>query len=228
MMKNTFILITLLAAVLSINTPAVNADSGTYGTYGQYGGQPAPAQTILIDKKVGRPNGTATKGGVATYEYVDNLTVANARFKPGSPVMFQIRVKNTSTVTLNDVMVKDFVPSYLEPIEGFGNFDTATRIISVNAGSFRPDEEKIYYVKMQLFGQAQMPNDKGLFCLTNKVQAYNSVTSDEDTAQFCVEKEVMGAVEAPKAGPEAGILLAGVQTILLGVGFSLKKLSSKK
>lgn len=224
MMKNSFIFITFLAVVLSQSVKPVRADMGVYGQYGQYG-QPSPSQSILIDKKVGKPNGAATKGGVVTVEYVDNLTPSDVRYRPGQEVMFQLKVKNTSNVEMTNVTVKDFVPSYMEPIEGPGAFDTASRTVSFNAGTFRAGEEKVYYVKMKLFGQAQMPADKGLFCLTNKAQAYNNNVSDDDTAQFCIEKEVVGVKEAPKAGPEAGILILGANVLLTGIGLSLKKFS---
>ena len=198
-----------------------------YGQYGQYSSEPAPSASILIDKTVGKPDGTVTKGGVTNIQYVDNLSPSDVRFRPGEQVMFKLRVKNTSNVTLNNVMVNDIVPSYVEPIEGPGMFDAVTRLISFNAGSFAPDEEKTFTIKMQLYGQDKLPTDKGLFCLINKSRAYNELASDEDTAQFCVEKEVIGVVSTPKAGPEMGTLLLGAQAMLVGLGFSLKKITKR-
>jgi uncharacterized repeat protein (TIGR01451 family) len=227
---NKFAITILFTAVFMLFAPVVFADSGNYGTYGTYGtynGEPAPAQTILVDKKVGKIT-SITKGGVASVSYVDNLSPSDARFKPGSEVMFQIKVKNTSSVTLSNVTIKDFVPSYIEPMEGPGAFDAAGRVIAWDAGSFQPGEEKVYYLKTQLYGQAQMPADKGLFCLVNKAEAYTGSASDSDTAQFCVEKEVLGVKEAPKAGPEAGLLLMGANALLAGIGISLKRLTSQK
>ncbi len=216
-MKHKILFTILLAALLFIKTPAVLAD------YGQYGGTVTP-QTILIDKFVSKPY-TTTKGGTSTIEYVDNLTPSDPRFKAGAEVMFKLVVKNTSTITINNVTVKDFVPGYVEPIEGPGNYDSNSRTITFNAGDFAANEEKVYYLKMQLVPQANMPADKGLFCLTNKAQAYNDNASDEDTAQFCIEKEVIGVKKAPAAGPEMGIALAGAQMALIGLGIGLKKKS---
>jgi len=225
MMKKTLVFITLLATVLSFGASSISADYGVYG-YGQYG-QPVSSQTILVDKKVGMP-AAVTKGGITEVQYVDNLTPSSTKFKPGQAVMFQVKVKNTSNVDISNVTVKDYVPGYVEPVEGFGTYDSSTRIITLDAGSFKAGEEKVYYVKMQLYGQAPLPADKGLFCLTNKAAAYNGSASDEDTAQFCVEKEVIGAKEAPKAGPEAGMLLLGAQTALMGIGYGIKKLTARK
>jgi len=192
-----------------------------YGQYGQYG-QTTSSQSILIDKQVGKPVGV-TKGGVTEVEYVDNLTLSDTRFKPGAEVDFKIRVKNTSNVTLNSVTVTDTIPAYIEPIEGPGTYDSTTRIITVNAGSFAPNEEKVYFLKTQLYGQDKLPSDKGLMCITNYAKAYNDNTSDDDTAQFCIEKEVIGVTQAPKAGPELNFLLLAGQMGILGVGVLIKK-----
>ncbi len=223
-MKRIFFLLTLSALFVLAQANTVLAD---YSQYGQYG-QPAPVKTILVDKFVGKVTGSATKGGVINMEYVDNLTPADARFKPGNQVSFKIKVKNTSTETLTDVTVKDYVPAYLEPMEGPGIYDPATRIITWKAGDLAANEEKVYYLTMQLFPQNKLPADKGLFCLVNKAQGYSGNVADDDAAQFCVEKEVVGVKAAPKAGPEAGILLIGAQGIVAGIGYGLKKMTENK
>ena len=218
-MKKVFVaLITFIAVITLIPSPV-------QAQYGQYGGQPAPVQTILIDKMVGKPS-APTKGGVVTVQYVDNLTPSDPRFSPGQEVMFKLKVKNTSNVTLNNVTVKDYVPAYIEPVEGPGTFDSMSRVITWDAGSFAPNEEKTYFIKMQLTTQDKMPANKGLFCLTNKSQVYNGYASDDDSAQFCVEKTVVGVTTAPKAGPEMGLALMGLNAIGIYVGMRLKKKSA--
>lgn len=222
--KNLFIAILLPTTIYLLLTTNVLADFGQYGQYGQ----PVPAQTILIDKMVGKPTFTKTKGGVMNVEYVDNLTPSDVRFKPGQEIMFKLKVKNTSTITIDNVTVKDFIPAYMEPIEGPGTFDANTRVITFPAGSFNPNEEKTFYIKMQLYTQEKMPANKGLFCLVNKSQVYNNYASDDDSAQFCIEKQVVGVKKAPESGPEAGILLLGANTLLAGIGYGINKMTKKK
>ena len=217
MKKIVFALITVLA-LLSASTSSVHAQ------YGQYG-QPAPTQSILVDKKVARPV-SQTKGGTIQYDYVDNLTPSDTRFQPGSVIYFTIRVKNTSSVTLNNVMIQDRVPQYLNPIEGPGNYDSNSRTISFNAGSFTPDQEQTYTFKMQWASQNQLPADRGLMCVSNYARAYTDTVSDDDTAQACVEKQVVNVKAAPKAGPEINILLIVGELGMLGVGLMLKKKNS--
>jgi len=207
--------ILILISTFSILNSNVIADSGQYGQYGAN-------LSILIDKMVAKPGGgVQTKGGIVNYEYVDNLSPSDIRYKPGNQVIFKLKVKNTSNTSISNVTVKDFVPAYLEPIEEPGTFDSNSRVVTFDAGSFAADEEKTYLLKMQLNSQDKMPADKGLFCLTNKAQAYNGNISDDDVAQFCVEKEVVGTVKAPKAGPEMGIFMMLGELGLLGIGLKL-------
>lgn len=212
-MKKYFWILTLVIA-LFIASPV----SAQYGQYGQ----PAPVESILIDKQVSKPV-TQTKGGTLQYEYVDNLTPSDVRFQPGQYIYFKLRVKNTSSVTLNNVMVTDKVPWYLDPIEGPGTYDANTRVISFNAGTFNPSEEKLFYFKMQWFAQDKLPADRGLMCVSNYARTYTNNASDDDTAQACVEKQVVGVKQAPKAGPELNILMLMGELSMLGLGFKLRK-----
>ena len=213
-MKKLISLLTFSIIVLSA-TNRVNAQ------YGQYG-QPAPVESILVDKQVSKP-ATQTKGGILQYEYVDNLTPSDVRFQPGADIYFKIRVKNTSSVALYNVMVTDKAPQYIEPVEGPGVYDANARTISFNAGTFNPAEEKVFYFKMQWLTQDKLPADRGLICVSNYARAYTSNASDDDTAQACVEKQVVGVKQAPKSGPEMNILLIAGQLGMLGIGIKLKK-----
>lgn len=195
------------------------ASNKSFAQYGQYGA-PARSKTILIDKMVGKPG--VTKGGTAS-DFTDNFSPSDPRFSPGQEIVFRLVVKNASDVSLTNVEVKDFVPDFLEPLEVSGNFDRATRTLTFKAGDFGVDEEKEYFLKMRLASQDQLPSDKGLVCLLNKTQASTSEVFDEDTSQFCVEKQVVGAAQVPSAGPELGLALLGFNALAAGAGFWLRK-----
>jgi len=204
------------ATCFMLHISCINAQYGPYG--------PAGALTILIDKTVGKPIGQ-TKGGLVSLDYVDNLSVSDYKFRPGQEIFFQLKVKNTSGVSLSNVTVKDYVPSYLEPIEGPGSFDEGSRIITINAGNFAVDEEKVYVMKMKVFSQDKLPADKGLFCLVNKADASTNGVYDDDTSQFCIEKEVIAAEKVPSAGPEMGVLILAGELTVLGLGVMLRKMT---
>ncbi len=225
MNKFKAILITLIFCASLSLVKNVAADSDNDGQYGQYGdyGYP-PTQTVLIDKMVGKPY--ITKGGVTEVEYVDNLSASDPRFGPGQEIYFKIKVKNTANTRLTNVTVKDYVPAYLEPLEGPGSYDASTRIITFEAGDFEADEEKIYYIKMQVLPQDKLPADKGLFCEINKAVAYNDQVSDEDTAQYCIEKQVTGVTTVPSAGPAWALALVGLNMVGGAIGLYLRKKTS--
>ncbi len=158
-----------------------------------------------------------------TNDYVDNLSASDPRFAPGQEVLFKVKVKNTSERDITNVVVKDTVPSYLEPVEGPGTWDSSTRVITWNAGDFKVDEEKTYYIKMKVVNQDNLPSDQGLFCVTNKVVVTSSGPSDDDYSQLCIEKQVLGVVKVPAAGPELGAILLSGQILALGAGLIIRK-----
>ena len=211
-----FLLLTISFLLLA------TAVSAQYGQYGPYQG-PEPSLSIMIDKMVGTP--ITTKGGTDDVEFVDNLSPSDTRFLPGEEVLFKLKVKNTSEAKLNDVTVVDFLPDFVEPVEGPGTFSDETREITVEAGYFEVDEEKEFILKVRVLVQDELPEDEALICLVNNSQAFNENVSDEDTSQFCVEKEVLGVTEVPSAGPELGALLLSGQVTMLGLGILLKRKS---
>jgi uncharacterized repeat protein (TIGR01451 family) len=126
------------------------------GQYGPYEGK-KPAPGISVDKKVGLPH-TATKGGQTEYTYVDNLTSADRRFGPQEYVFFEIKVRNTSKVRLDDVVVRDYVPAYVELFENPGTFDGKDVVLKV--GTLQPGEEKVYIFKARIMAQTQSQSQR--------------------------------------------------------------------
>jgi uncharacterized repeat protein (TIGR01451 family) len=212
-MKKIFAFLAIAFSFLAI-TISVSAQCG-----GQYE-SPCQSYSIIVDKMVQKP-GTA--------DYVDNLSVSDPRYNPGNYVMFSVKAKNTSTTTLGGMTVKDFVPSYLTPIESPGTFDAATRTISWDAGFFNVNEEKTFYLKMQVNSQAYLPANQGLFCLTNKVEASSNTTVDDDSSQLCIEKQAVVPSKVPSAGPEMGLILLSGEILALGTGILMNyKLKNNK
>ena len=182
----------------------------------QYGS--TPSNSISINKLVGKPDGN-------NINYVDNLSVSDYKFSPNSDVFFQIKVRNTSNQELNDVTVKDFLPSYIDPIEGPGNFDFNNHLVTIDAGDFDVNEEKMYIIKTRIFTSDKLPSDKGLFCETNNAEARNNDVSASDQSSFCFEKQVNGGTTTPTAGPAQNILIVSL-TLLMGyAGFKLRRIS---
>jgi len=204
----------------------VSADSGQYGQYG--GG--SPSYSIMIDKMV--TTGNQTKGGQPSDSegkdvYVDNLSPSDPRFAPNDKVKFQIKIKNTSNVTLENVTVKDILPEWVYAIEGPGDYDKDTHTISWTYPKLDSGQEKIETVIAKVKPQDQLPADKGLICILNKSTVSATNAHDEDTAQFCIEKQVTTKGGQPvTTTPQAGapLLAFGALNLLgLGVGVWMRK-----
>lgn len=226
-MKSYLIGIFFVATIFITFTCGTVTATGTYGEYGQYG-TTTVSNAILIDKLVSKP-GTETRNGVTDMnyaEYYDNLSPSDAHFSPNQIVFFKLRVKNTSNVKQYNINVTDYVPSYVEPVEGPGTYDSNARKINFNAGDFEVNEEKTYFFKMQVTNANNLPSDRSLVCLVNKAEAKNDNVFDDDSAQFCIEKQsggVTGVTMVPSTGPEYGLVLLGLEAATLGFGFFLKK-----
>ncbi len=197
----------------------------TYAQYSQYG-QPTPSLSIVINKMVSVPT-EQNINDPSNAQYVDNLSSTDPRFHPGEYIYFKLAVQNTSTISITNVNVYDYLPSYINPVSGPGTYDSNNRTISFHAGDFDAGQEKDYYLKAQVNNQDNLPSDKGLFCLVNKATASNDQVSDNDTAQFCVEKVVPKITSAPSAGPEYGFVLLIGELSFIGSGFILNRISHK-
>ena len=214
----------MFALVTILNASAVMAGSGQYGQYGQYGGG-SPSYSIIVDKMV--MTGNQTKGGQEVY--VDNLSPSDPRFAPNAQVTFQVKVKNTSDVTLYNIQAKDILPEWVDAVEGPGEYDENTRTISWTYPELKSGEGKLEKIIVQIKPQDQLPADQGLMCMNNKATVNTDNAHDEDTAQFCVEKQVVMTTKGGQpvnSTPEAGapLLAFGALNMLgLGTGIYLKK-----
>lgn len=226
-MKKNILVAILFSTAFFASAISVNPVFADTTCNGQYGNNCVINNSISVNKLVAKP--LMEKGSLQACDnninFYDNFSpsdIAN-RFSPLSFACFKLTVRNTSNVNLMSVTVNDYVPSYINPVEGPGSFDSNTRIIAFNAGDFGLNEEKTYFFKMQVLAQNLLPSDKGLFCIVNKAYAFNSVVSDSDTAQLCIEKQVAAVVQTPASGPEMGIPLLAGEVTMLGIGLLLKK-----
>jgi uncharacterized repeat protein (TIGR01451 family) len=223
-MKRIIISTLVVAAVYAaLAAQTTNAQYGCNGQYGQYGGC-TPTQNITINKLVGKE--TPDKYGNKCEnvpDYVENLSSTDPKFIAGNVVCFKLNVTNPSTVTLNNVKVVDYVPAYLEPVEGPGNYDSNSRQITFTIPQLQPNETKTNYVKMQVIDQSKLNAVNDGMCEYNKASAATESAYNEDRAQFCVDKQVIGVTQVPSTGPEDWLptLLASVSA--LGAGVYLKR-----
>lgn len=217
-MKEAFII--LLATLLfALIVPIAGAQYGPYE-------EPPESLSILVDKTVARPY---TEEGVVKYEYVDNIPSDTHNFRSGNFVFFRVRVKNTSDTTLYGVVVKDYLPDYVEGFENPGYFSENDRTLTIDVGDLSAGEEKTYSVKMRVLPTDQLFEAGQIVCVSNKSGAYQDDVSDEDTSQFCIIREGEGKEELittttiPKTGPEYAALILALSSVAGYAGLKLRK-----
>lgn len=194
----------LVALTITLMGLVVVGGNSVLAQYGVPYGEAVPSIKIFIDKKIKNP---------AIGEFVDNLGVNDYRFSPGEEVRFKVRVKNSGEKTFGKVKVKDYLPGYVELVSG---------PTEVEYKDLKVNESKEFEILVKVVSAEKLPADKGIFCVINKAEVKANDESDEDTAQLCIEKKVLGAAIQPEAG--VNLLLLG--SSLLGIstlGFFLKR-----
>ena len=197
--------IAITASVLLLGTANLASAAGSSNCEIVYGGgEVCPPQVkFTIDKKIQKP----TKGG----EFVDNLSANDEKFSANQDVIFHVTVQNTgdSDVALT---VTDILPSYLTYVSG-GTFDSNGNKVNNNV-TLKAGESKTYTIATKVVGSNSLPANQSVTCVTNVARATTSAgNSAEDTAQFCIQNNVVvqpqiPSKSIPNTGPEALVLFA--------------------
>lgn len=223
-MKKLFTTLTVLAfAVPLFLAQSANADVVCTPNYG--GGETCISKgAISIDKKVRHPN--SLKSG--SDSFVDNLYINDSKYQAGDQIIFKLIVTNTGDTTLSSVEVKDTLPSYVTFVSGPGNFDANTKILTYTIKDLKAKESKTNTVVVKVVSEKELPIQNGTLCAVNQSFAKTDNSSDQDNAQFCVQKQVLGKVfpapkitTTPPTGPEV-IGLVGLIPAALA-GFAIRK-----
>ncbi len=203
MTKNIILSIASMFAGLALLASPVYADTCTT----QYGGTTTctPAD-LIINKMVQNP---------VTGNFVENLTASDPTFSPGSNVLFQLTIQNTSGQTFDPVTVKDVFPGYLTFVSGPGSYDSGSNTLTFTLNNLIAGETRTVQVMAHVNSL-----DKSIVCVNNYAEARDDAVGrfDSDTAQLCLSTNVLGATTLPVAGfadyllllPFAGVGLAGV------------------
>lgn len=205
----------------------------------QYGVGAPPQPTLVVNKKVMHP-----KTGI----FVENLTTNDPKYAPDQVVTFQITVKNTSSASVAKTIVTDLLPKHVNFGTGSGTFDAKTRTLTVEVQNLKPSESKTFSFTTQVVPMDKLPSDQGIICVVNQATATSDVATAktdgqtaQDTAQFCVQKPVLGAptkgglrvfpppsvTVTPPTGPEALSLLLLIPSSIAGILLRRKSLDVK-
>lgn len=220
-MNKTFLSLLLSAVMLIGSATNALAQERCESVYG--GGEVCYKGEVMVDKMVQRNDGT----------YVDNLDLGNP-FYADNEVVFRITVKNTGEHKIDRMYVRDTLPSYLDYVSGPEgddveniNYDSGSRALSFGIKDLEEDETRDLYFKARVVSEGDLPD--GSVCVVNHVKAEANDRVDEDTAQVCITKPVLGVTVMPPTGANDGLvmLIEALGLAALG-GLSLKIVKKRK
>jgi uncharacterized repeat protein (TIGR01451 family) len=211
-----------------VNNNVTNGYGGQAPCQPAYGGgSNCPTQQIVINKTVKKADSN---------EFVDNLSVNDAKYLPGSTVTFKLTVTNTGTDALKSATVTDVLPANLTYTSGISGatYNNSTKTLTFNAGDFAAGESKTFTLTTTVDSADKLPDDQGVICETNQATVTVENMNNSDTAQFCVEKPTKPSIpvyptqptkKTPPTGPETLALFGLIPTALSGL--ALRRKSSK-
>ena len=221
-MKKKILSLVLATIMLAVSASNVMAQERCESIYG--GGEVCYEGDVMVDKMVRRPNSDV---------YVDNLDTTNP-FYASNDVSFRIRVRNTGENEIDRMYVRDTLPSYLDYVSGPSgddvenvSYDSGSRVLYFEVRDLDEDETRDLYVNARVVVEGNLPD--GSICVVNHVKAEANDRVDEDTAQICIVKGVLGVTTMPVTGVNDGliILMEALGMATLG-GLTLKVASKRK
>lgn len=148
-----------------------------------YGGGPTCVTIggLILDATVINPQ---------TNKMVNDLSINDPKYSPGSIVTFQIKLINTTNSTIGHITVQDGMPSYVNYATGEGAFDAASKILSFSVKNLEPNKPRVYTVLGRIAESDQLPGINSITCVTNQaVAVVVDPASAKDTSTFCIEKK---------------------------------------
>ncbi len=205
-MKTKGIVLSVLASLALLAFPARQAFADMCTT--QYGGETTcQPSDLTINKQVRNPGNS---------NFVENLSSTDPTFSPGSDVLYRLIIKNSSGETFNPVNVKDVLPSFLTFVSGPGTYDSGTNTLTFQLNEVYAGETRTVDIMARVVNSSSF-NGKSFVCVNNYAEVRALNRFDSDTAQVCLQNNVLGATTLPVAGfndyllllPFAGVGLTG-------------------
>lgn len=213
---------TLLTGAFMINAGFANASGSNCQII--YGGGQVCNNNIefSLNKMVQVPG----KGGG---NFVDNLTVNDAKYAAGQNVPFRITVTNTGDTSITHIRVTDTLPQFLTFVSGDGNFDQNAKTITFDVNNLDVGKVQEFNIVAKVVDDSQLPQDQSTLCTVNQVQAIaDNGDTASDSSQICIAKQITSAPtptvfttvppkSIPNTGPEMLPLLGLIPAGLAGL-----------
>lgn len=186
----------------------------TFAQY-QYISTLTQPKQVFVDKKLLNPQNN---------QFVDNLNIEQQAFLPDQDVIFRITITNNTQSDQQKLTVTDKLPDVLNFVSAsFGNFDQGSKTLNLTIDKLKVGESKTFELKTKVKPVDQLPG--ATICQTNLSKVTVSNMIGEDTATFCVSKQVLGVTtEIPKTGPSQTLPLLILSSLFLAIGLLIKRI----
>ena len=216
-LKTAFVLalITFALAGFAPTSWRVHADEVCVTQYGngQYGVECVPID-VTINKQVKNP---------VSLIFVENLGPTDDKFSPGAEVHFKLIIHNASSQDWSRVTVRDTLPQFLTFEAGPGTYDKNSKVLTIELENLKVNETQEREFLARVDDASAFAKDKTLFCeVRNHAEVRVDSRTDEDTADICIQTQVLGVTTLPVAGFESLALLIPFAGLGL-TGFALIK-----
>lgn len=162
-------------------------------------------------------------------------------FETGDSIRFRIIVENTGDTRIENINLKDILPSFVKYRDGDGDGKDDDTEVEFDEFDLDSGEEETFEFTARVQNNG-VSSKKDYICLTNiataegKVEDSDDKEKDTDYANFCIApKGKVKGKEAPTRLPEtgglegqelAGLLYTSFSTGLVLVGYGLRKYSA--
>lgn len=170
-----------------------------------------------------------------TNQMVDNLSINDAKYRPGFNIIFQISITNHRTVVIRRANMKDIFPQYVNFSSGPGSFNVNTRTLLFDIDNLQPSETRTVNIQGKIADVSQLSFSENVLCVVNQVVGtVIDPAIGQDNAQFCIERTAPIITSAntkvgfpvlnpsvvsktPATGPEMFSLIAMLPTGIAGL-----------
>jgi len=163
--------------------------------------------SIVIDKKV---------SDVTNPVYFDNISASTKVFREGDKIDFKIIIENTSNTRLDNLKLTDYLPKYLQVINGFATVNNNEMTIIID--TLDVGQTKTYNILATI---NDTPIENGInqkWQITNKACVASVQVSDCDKSSYFVGGKVM-----PVTGSEDIIWQSMIALMTIGTAIGAKK-----
>lgn len=225
-MKKSLIATLITATFLATAGSATAAGSQCQVIYG--GGEVCKKQIeFTINKMVQVPN---TKG----VTFVENLTINDAKYTPGSVATFKVVITNSGKEKITRARVTDKFPQFLSFVSGAGTWDANAKTLTFDVNNLEAGKSQEFLITAKVSDDAALPQNQTNVCVTNQVNAIeDDGATASDSSSLCIVRTVITTTPTPtpmvhtttppksipNTGPEMlpllGLIPAGITGMLL-------------